>query len=670
MSDEQLTQSAESLLGNLNDEQSQAVFASRNSSVVVLAGAGTGKTRVLTARIAHLMKSGEDPKKICCVAFTTKAALVMRARLEAALGDKVLRGIYIGTMHGWCFKQLRKHANKINVNSAFKILMGNEQLQVLKKYCPATAGLDDRKLGVIRTLLSRLKCATNGKKVLKQSANPGRLLEIWDQYHQFCTEKNYLDFDDLIIYGIGVARVLESYRYLLIDEFQDINPAQIDLCKALRRDGFLFAVGDDDQSIYSFRGSQNALDRTPGSLLADAQMLKLEKNYRSSSNILAFSNCVIDDNNQRRPKTLIPAGKLKGQPVKFFHFETSQEENQYIAEYISHIVKNPENPYRYNNVAVISRTTLALSELIPQLTLNGIPYDLKGSQSAVYRPQIKFAFALLHIIMETTKNDPHAWKVALEETPKVGAKTVESIFAKAKEEWLSLYEACQADKRAQPLVNTIDFLREQIRAYTATHTVREVFVFIVTIIAKLVNNDPQNLQHQENIKILKNMAQNHARDIVDETLPAVIDEFCSLAQFDPNPHNPEQERNAVHLLTAHAAKGAEFDIVFVIRVENGSYPHYNANDIEEERRLFFVACTRAKKALFLTAAKLRKNEKTKQSLEMNVSRFLKQPRRMRLFENVIYRADDHKKARPPARRAAPAAPGVRRPPVPPGPPGK
>ena len=464
-------------------------------------------------------------------------------------------------MHGWCFKYLRKNANKVGLAENFKTLAQNEQLQVFKKYCPSIMGLDDKKISYIRNLISRLKCAPDGKKVLKKSSNPGRLMETWDEYHDFCIKQNYIDFDDMILYGTKVASLMPSYQYLLIDEFQDINPAQVGLCRKMRRDGFLFAVGDDDQSIYSFRGAQNALEKKPGSLINDAKILKLVTNYRSSSNILDFANTVIDANFYRRKKTLVAAGKFKKQEtVKFFHFENSQSENKYIAEYINRIVKNPKNPYNYGSFAVISRTMRGLIDLEPQLTLNGIPYDLKGAKSVINRPKIKFFFALLKILIDKKGEDTFSWKTALESTPKVGAKTIESILNRVKEEGISIYHAAQEDKRAVALINTLEFLKYQTAEIQKTQGPSAAFMVILTIISKLINKDPKNMEDEENHKILVNMGKNFITGADFESIEELIEEFSLISAFDPTTDNPLNKNNVVSMLTAHASKGAEFEL--------------------------------------------------------------------------------------------------------------
>ena len=569
-----LPPAAVELLTSLNDEQSAAALSPFDESIAVIAGAGTGKTRVLTARIAYMLASDINPQTICCVTFTNRAARVMRARLEAALGERVNK-VFIGTLHAWCYRSLRKYGKKVGVAPDFVIITPEDQIQILRDYCSATSHLPATSLKYVRDFFSRLKCGGRNISEKFMGQVDEKLQLAWQQYVSFCEANHYLDFDDLIQKGCDVAEYTPPYSFLLIDECQDINRSQIDICLHLSTNGKIFAVGDDDQKIYGFRGAEAVT-----ALFAETtRICKLQTNYRSSSPILQVANAVIDENCFRAGKTLFPAVETSSPeaPVCLYYFRTAADEQQFVASSILKITA--EQKLQYQDVAIIARTQHALAEMEPMLAAAGIPCAFRNTAQLLRQKGVQTIFAFLRILCHRNNaEDIIAWKIAILATPKCGKRAAEQIIANAEASGQSIAESCADHSRGKNLTATLLNLQNTIAATDEKTTPPERLLHTIKSIAETIGGEEKTVAAV--CRIAENFAIYHPQ-ITDNN--ALLLEFVALAPLDDFSDNAKQ--NTVALLTAHAAKGSEFDAVYVLRAEDGGFPHHHAEDIEEERRL-------------------------------------------------------------------------------------
>jgi DNA helicase-2/ATP-dependent DNA helicase PcrA len=601
------------LLEGLNPEQRDAVLAVEGP-VLILAGAGSGKTRVITHRIAHLiLEKGVLSERILAVTFTNKAAGEMRSRVEALLGGAALKS-WISTFHSFCVRVLRREAVAAGLSPDFVIYDEDDQLAAVKE---AMKALDlSEKLHPPRRLLSRISARKNAARGREPGDEEGQGSEIFAQvaerYQKTLEAARAVDFDDLLLRTLallsGNPEVREAYRnrfpYVLVDEYQDTNRTQYELIRHLvGNEGNLTVVGDEDQSIYSWRGAdiQNILDFEhdfPG-----ARVFRLERNYRSSQAILDTAGSLVENNRRRKGKTL-RAVKDAGAPV---HLHTASDEYEESA----FVVERLHRERGRGRVAILFRMN-AQSRLFEEALLRQrIPYVVVGGVGFYERREVKDVVAYLRLVLNPA--DPMALRRVLNVPPRgIGQKTVEELERLASARGLSLWEslgvavddALFPARATQPLARfreLITGLREERPSLTTKGLITRVLE-LSGYAAALAQDDSQESQDRlENLAELVSAAADHDARTPEEGLAGFLDRTALVADTDRLPDD-----TPVVLMTFHAAKGLEFQSVFLVGLEEGLVPHSRSltgeETLEEERRLCYVGMTRAMEHLTLSHA--------------------------------------------------------------------
>lgn len=614
ISEKILTTPADDLLDRLTDEQRAAVTSPKDKSALVIAGAGTGKTTTMCARLVYLLThENVPPNRICCTAYTKQSARVLQARAEGLLGKKIGQ-TYIGTIHSLCFHLLKKNGREIGIEPDFIIVSREEQLQILREFCPTSADLEASAYKELLDCITKIKCEANWEKMLRDM-NP-KFQRVWEEYHAIFKKENYLDFDDLIFKSLPIAH-MANYKYLLVDEFQDLNDLQVLLCgKILGDEGYMFAVGDDDQRIYSFRGAHYSFEGKHGK---ESERFTLTKNYRSTAAILRFANTIIDDNFYRYRKDLSPAtdGQEKAVPICLFLTPDENHEREFIA---TSIKKLNQKGVPFREIAVISRTQQALFGLEARLTISGIPFNSSALLGFMDRKDFRALFAFIRLL--TKKNDILAWKIALLATPRVGERTVEKIIDESKSS-TDIYQICKKYQITSALTDTIELLSDVLKKED------DAFMSVLRTGIKLfIKEDSRSYD-----AILLETADHFRRRNEQLSSVELLDEFS--ADIHLSSTNEGNNDDAVSLLTVHGAKGSEYDAVYIIQSEDGTFPHFRNNNIEEERRLFFVACTRARRFLAFTMVKRRFIRSEQRMHTVQQSRFLRKPMDEKLIRRIL-----------------------------------
>lgn len=610
-------------LNTLNESQREAV-ETLNGPLLILAGAGSGKTRVLTYRIAHLIDNGVYPDNILAITFTNKAAREMKERIEALVGDKA-KSIWMGTFHSICVRILRQHIDKIGYDKSFVIYDTSDQEKLIKE-CLKELNIDEKQnppksiLGNIGSLKDNLIDWATFKRDNYNSFEKKNLVNIYEMYQKKLESNNALDFDDIIMKTVQILKendeVLSYYHrkfnYILVDEYQDTNGAQYILIKTLaEKHKNLCVVGDDDQSIYGWRGAdiRNILDFEKD--YENTKVIKLEQNYRCTKSILEAANCVIANNENRKNKRLWTENEA-GDNIKFFKGNTDRDESQFIAEKIlSHI--NEGNTY--SECAVLYRTN-AMSRIIEEsLMRSGVPYKLIGGQKFYDRREVKDIIAYLRVI-----NNP-ADSISLSRivnVPKrgIGDSSVEKVREMANQNDISLYsamldieEAGILTKRATnsmvkfiSMMNTFIMKKDDM---TPSEIIKEIIDKTEYIDELKKEQDKDKVDRVQNVQEFYSAAvEFETGDEEDKSLAAFLEKIALVSDQDGI-----EDDSRVTLMTLHTAKGLEFPVVFIAGFEEGIFPHFRAaednEEMEEERRLCYVGITRAKKNLYLTCARQR-----------------------------------------------------------------
>jgi DNA helicase-2/ATP-dependent DNA helicase PcrA len=651
-----------SLISQLNPQQVEAVLK-EEGPYLVLAGAGSGKTKVLTNRVIHLIKErNANPSNIMAVTFTNKASKEMKNRIEQMISKESLGHIWIGTFHGLCNRLLRQEIEKIDLNGNgsqkwsrnFVILDSGESLSVVKESV-AALNLDDKIYipKAIQAQISNFKNQSLTSVEYSRQAKDNRELrisEIYDKYQEKLCLSNAVDFDDLLLLTLKLlqgnpevrAYYHKRFAHILVDEFQDTNQTQYDLLKMLLinpltqgqeqiRDwtGRSFcAVGDIDQSIYSWRGANYKLALNFQKDFPEAAVIKLEYNYRSNDPILELANSVIKNNSQRIDKVLIGT-KGKGDKVTCFEAADEMEEGYYIASEVSRIRSITNN---LNHIAVLYRTNAQSRAIEESLIKHQIPYQIVGGMRFYDRLEIKDLVAYLRLIYNP--KDAQALKRVIN-TPRrgIGPTTVAQIEEKANLIGMSLYAALadlvdsgtlgpKVTQAAHGFVNLIDSLIKQAENIgvqeaesKASFSVPELLKAVIDrtgYLAALKESDKEEAENRiENIYELMNVAQQFNEESDDKTLGGFLSQLALVSELA---EMKESGGEAVTLLTIHSSKGLEFPYVFIAGLEEGIFPHTRAlnalsnssDELEEERRLLYVAITRAEKKLHLTFARRRR----------------------------------------------------------------
>lgn len=606
--------------------------------LMIVAGAGSGKTKVLTTRIAHLMAKGIDAFNILALTFTNKAAAEMKSRIELLLQSREARNLYIGTFHSVFARILRMEGPRLGYPANFTIYDTDDSRSVLKAVIKEL-GLDDKhyKPSTIHSRISQAKNALVDPAAYQQDyyiqqedmrANRPATGRIYQAYAERCFNNGAMDFDDLLIKMHELLRDFpdvrhkyqHKFKYVLIDEFQDTNPVQYEIAKLLAAvHENICVVGDDAQSIYSFRGAtiENILQFQKD--YDDVKLVKLEQNYRSCKYILEVANEIIKNNKGQIPKILW-TDNGEGETIKLVRTMTDNDEGHFVADIIKE--QKLRNHYFNKDFAILYRTNAQSRAFEESLRKMAIPYKIYGGLSFYQRKEIKDIICYLRLVVNT--KDEEALKRIINYPARgIGKTTVEKALTLAHENKLSLFEILATASNYGFKGNTWEAIKNfvtMIKYFQSLLTQKNAYDVAVQIgnhtqITKELFNDKttEGLARFENIQELLNSIKewtetpdNEDGEVVDKSLGAYLQQITLLTDADSD---KEEDDDTVKLMTIHAAKGLEFPVVFIGGVEEGLFPNAMSintrEELEEERRLFYVAVTRAKSKLWITYANTR-----------------------------------------------------------------
>lgn len=598
-------------LEELNEQQRSAVLYN-DGPLLILAGAGSGKTKVLTTKIAYLVeKMHVSPYSILAITFTNKAAREMKERISLLIGADAKK-MQISTFHSFGLRLLRENSEKLGYTSNFSIMDSDDSLTIIKKILKELNY--DPKMYNPRAIKNQISSCKN--EIVSPDAYEKYaisefekvVLEVYRKYEKKLSQNNAVDFDDLLILPIRLFRdypeVLqnyqERYQYILIDEYQDTNEAQYVLSKMISaKYRNVCCVGDNDQAIYSFRGAnyKNILNFEKD--YKEAKVVKLEQNYRSTKMILDAANSVIKHNKARKEKNLYST-KGEGEKIKVYRAYDGNDENHYVAATIK---KLHDSGKKYENMAILYRTNAQSRTIEEELLKEGIPHHVVGGLSFYARREIKDLLAYLRLLHNHNDN------VSLERVinvPKrgIGLKTIEDLNRKADLENVSLYEAIDSGKALafKALIADLSRVKEEVTLTELIDKVLDASGMKKELESEKSLDAEVRLENLEEFKSITKAFEER------EGLVSLEDFLYEVSLVtDKNEYNSGEGQ--VSLMTVHAVKGLEFDIVFVVGMEEGIFPHLNSlmdnSELEEERRLCYVAITRAKEDLYLVCARRR-----------------------------------------------------------------
>lgn len=614
----------QSLLDGLNREQQQAVQHTEGP-LLILAGAGSGKTKVLTVRIAYLLAQGVNPYEILAITFTNKAAKEMKSRVEGLVGD-VANRIWLSTFHSFCAKFLRFELdNFLGYNSNFTIYDTSDSQVVIKAALKAL-NLDDKyypvgaMISAISDAKNKLMFASDYRKQARDFYQQ-KVADVYEYYERELRKNNALDFDDLLLVAVKLlqsnAAVLDKYskrfKYVMIDEYQDTNHAQYLLAHLLSSHWKNIAVvGDADQSIYAWRGAdiQNILDFEKD--YPNCTSIKLEQNYRSTKIILDAANAVID-HNEGRPEKNLWTDKVEGAKIQHFTAQSEHEEAAFIGDTI--VKKHDIHGVPYGDMAILYRTNAQSRVLEEALIKRALPYTMVGGTKFYDRKEIKDVLAYLRVLYNPF-DDLSLLRIINVPKRSIGATTVSKLQDYARENGTSLFMTLTQ-------LHLVDTIKGKTK-----EKLEEFGILIFTLVAEMddksvldileaildrtgylaqleESTDPQDQARAENIGELLSVA----KDFQDTNPTGTVEDFLEQVALVNDVDSFEQEESKVTLMTLHAAKGLEFPIVFLGGLEEGLFPHsrtlMNPEEIEEERRLAYVGITRAEKELYISNATTR-----------------------------------------------------------------
>lgn len=614
----------QSLLDGLNREQQQAVQHTEGP-LLILAGAGSGKTKVLTVRIAYLLAQGVNPYEILAITFTNKAAKEMKSRVEGLVGD-VANRIWLSTFHSFCAKFLRFELdNFLGYNSNFTIYDTSDSQVVIKAALKAL-NLDDKyypvgaMISAISDAKNKLMLASDYRKQARDFYQQ-KVADVYEYYERELRKNNALDFDDLLLVAVKLlqsnAAVLDKYskrfKYVMIDEYQDTNHAQYLLAYLLSSHWKNIAVvGDADQSIYAWRGAdiQNILDFEKD--YPNCTSIKLEQNYRSTKIILDAANAVID-NNEGRPEKNLWTDKVEGAKIQHFTAQSEHEEAAFIGDTI--VKKHDIHGVPYGDMAILYRTNAQSRVLEEALIKRALPYTMVGGTKFYDRKEIKDVLAYLRVLYNPF-DDLSLLRIINVPKRSIGATTVSKLQDYARENGTSLFMALTQlhlvdtiKGKTKEKLEEFDILIFTLVAEMDDKSVLDILEAILDRTGYLAqleeSTDPQDQARAENIGELLSVA----KDFQDTNPTGTVEDFLEQVALVNDVDSFEQEESKVTLMTLHAAKGLEFPIVFLGGLEEGLFPHsrtlMNPEEIEEERRLAYVGITRAEKELYISNATTR-----------------------------------------------------------------
>ena len=620
-------------LEGLNDQQRVAV-EHRDGPIMIIAGAGSGKTKVLTTRIAHLMHHGVDAFNILALTFTNKAAAEMKERVERALGNTEARNLYIGTFHSVFARILRGEAQRLGYPNNFTIYDTDDAKSVIKDIVK-DMNLDEKHYKAAY-VYNRISAAKNSlidpvlykqdTQIQQEDARTTRPLigDIYEAYAKRCFKNGAMDFDDLLFkmyvllthFPEALAKYQGRFHYIVIDEYQDTNLAQYAIIKMLgARHENICVVGDDAQSIYSFRGAtvQNILQFQDD--YEDVKVVKLEQNYRSTQTILNVANNVIGNNKNQIPKELWTSN-ADGEKIMLVRTMTDNDEGRFVADAIKE--QQMRNHYGNKDFAILYRTNAQSRSFEESLRRMNIPYRLVGGTSFYQRKEVKDYLAYLRTVVNT-QDEENIKRIINYPARGIGKTSIEKIIVRANELdktfWEVIANPDMSGIRSSQLDNFVMMIRsfqtmlEKQNAYDVAFAVGKQ-----TGLVQELHNDKsvEGLARYENVQELLNSIKEFTEtpdeegELRDKTLGSYLQQITLLTDAD---QNNDKDADVVKLMTIHAAKGLEFHCVFVVGLEENLFPSsmslYDRADLEEERRLFYVAITRAKERLWVTYANSR-----------------------------------------------------------------
>lgn len=635
-----------SIIEELNEEQQKPALQTEGA-VLVTAGAGSGKTRLLTHRIAHLIQDKNvNPSNILAITFTNKASSEMKERLEKLLGGEV-NGMWIYTFHSMCSKLLRFHAERVGLSSNFSIYGDSERDRLIKRILSDDSDfikLEKNKLKPDRVgwHISNAKNELLSPELyavkIKNDPYVGIITRTYAEYQKELLCANAVDFDDLLVKAYELLEqnedirdyYQEKFKYIHVDEFQDTNVVQYELVRMLgAKYNNVFAVGDEDQCIYSWRGAkftnvQKFIDDNKG-----IHIYKLEQNYRSSEKILNAANKIIKNNSNRLDKNLW-TDKKGGEEVKFFTAYNDLEEAEFVASKIKKLVSDGSR--KYSDFAVLMRIN-SLSRVLEEKFLNyQIPYAVFGGFKFFERKEIKDSLAYLKFVSNPKDNDSLLRILAF---PKkgIGEATAMKLLQASAGTNLSCYEIIkngialdpQTIKKVKPIIDSLDVYIQNKESFTISTLTDKLFdeFGVKTVFSRLIEEELTKIMNIETL-------QKSILEFEEANEGAKIEDYLQSVTLSRDVDDLDDKNNAVSLMTIHSAKGLEFNVVFIVGLVEGVIPLSRAiysldnNELEEERRLMYVATTRAKEELYYTRPTTKFNYETKRTEGTQVSRFLKE----------------------------------------------
>lgn len=633
-----------SIYDTLNEQQREAVFHTEGP-LLILAGAGSGKTRVLTHRIAYLIEEQQvNPWNILAITFTNKAAGEMRERVDKLVGYGS-ESIWVSTFHSMCVRILRRHIDLLGYDTNFTIYDSDDQKTLMREVCKLLQV--DTKMFRERALLSEISKAkdelvTPQEYRMRAEGDYSRkkIAEVYEEYEKQLRSNNALDFDDLLFKTVQLFQtqkdVLEYYqerfRYIMVDEYQDTNTAQFELVRLLAaKYRNLCVVGDDDQSIYKFRGANIHNILNFEQYFPDAKVIKLEENYRSTQNILDAANAVIKNNVGRKAKALWTQQDA-GDKIDCKDFDTAYDEAEYIAHSINSFVR--KGVFSYGDSAVLYRTNAQSRLLEERFVRENIPYKIVGGVNFYARKEIKDLLCYLKTI-DNAQDDLAVKRIINVPKRGIGATTIAKVQDYADENGMSFYAALrQAEEistlskatatKIRPFVTFIQMLRSKL-PYISVEQLMDEIIEDTGYVAELDAEGTDEARARiENIDELISKIVAYEESVEQPTLSGFLEEVALIADID----NLEEDSDYVVLMTLHSAKGLEFPNVYLAGMEDGLFPSYmtitsdDPTEVEEERRLCYVGITRAREHLTLTSARMRMTRGETQYHK--VSRFVKE----------------------------------------------
>ena len=596
------------LLKHLNETQKNAVETTEGP-VLVLAGAGSGKTRVLTYRVAKIIKDGTRPSDILAVTFTNKAANEIKSRLEKICGDIHL--LWAGTFHGICVRMLREYGEEIGLAKKWTIYDEYAQKKCVKqavvnlKYDP-TKYNDSKVLNYISKAKEEMVLPEDYATVYTH-IDALQIENIYKEYANICKANNALDFDDLINYAVDLLKKSQKarehyqkkFKYIHVDEFQDINQAQYELITLLAApQNNIFCVGDDDQSIYGWRGADISIILNFKNRYKGCKIFKLEQNYRSTKNILGAAYEVIKKNVNRSDKKITTEND-QGDTIEIIEASDGKHEARLVVESLKDLVDN--YGFSYSDIAILYRTNSLSQNFESELRSKRVPYDIYGGFKFYDRQEVKDILAYLNLL-NNVYDDINLKRIINTPTRGIGMSTVDKLDTYAQDNNISLFEAMEncekieglktaAKKSITSFVNTIRYLQKEGDIFPPNQLIQSVSERSGY---RQMLEDERTKEAEErlnNIDELVNVATNYCQNAEEPSLEDFLQSISLQSDID----SLEEDNGKVLLMTVHSAKGLEFPVVYVVGLEEGVFPHQrslgNADEVEEERRLMYVAMT-------------------------------------------------------------------------------